>query len=271
MTTKLIDLTGQRFGKWTVLSKAPSRGGVRWQCRCDCGTEAVVYSMGLRNGRSQSCGCSQFSDLTNHRFGRLTALSLSGERNREGQLLWLCRCDCGTEPVVSGASMRSGQTKSCGCLRNEKTKNGDNRRTHSDARSKFGPEAPEYRAWRSMKGRCYNPKQQSYRLYGAVGIRVCDEWHDYETFLRDMGRKPTPQHTLGRIDSTKDYGPDNCRWETAKQQSRNTNRNHYVEYRGRTMSLAEACEIAGARYLTVFHRLKRGWDLDRALTTPKMS
>lgn len=133
----LIDMTGQRFGRWTVLHQAPSRpygDGVHattmWHCRCDCGNEADVAAASLRNGDSQSCGClkierlSKSQDLIGQRFGRWLVIDTAeaiiiGKKQKRKQKMWLCECDCGTIKAVSERSLISGKTISCGCYRKE--------------------------------------------------------------------------------------------------------------------------------------------------------
>ena len=120
---KCIDLTGQRFGKLTVLERTENIGtSAGWRCRCDCGKETVVRTGALRSGHTKSCGCLHAGptepreDLTGRRFGDLLVLGQSDERIR-GEFAWRCLCTCGKETVVRGASLRHGETKSCGCLK----------------------------------------------------------------------------------------------------------------------------------------------------------
>lgn len=121
---KMIDLTGKKFGRWTVLEKAESkRDGVYWKCRCDCGTIKSVSSRLLRKGKSKNCGClvqekidPRKTELIGKKFGKLTVLSHEGKNNR-GKYLWKCQCDCGNVVVVTGTLLRIGQCKSCGCTR----------------------------------------------------------------------------------------------------------------------------------------------------------
>lgn len=134
-----------------------------------------------------------------------------------------------------------------------------------------GPETEtrEYRAWINMRSRCNNPNTPFFDRYGGRGIKVCPEWEaSYETFLRDMGRRPSPQHSLDRIDVNGDYKASNCRWATASEQCRNLTTNRFVEVGGIQMTLAEAAERSGRRYNTVLYRLKRGWSVEQALRLP---
>lgn len=124
-------------------------------------------------------------------------------------------------------------------------------RTHGETKLINGKRVatPEYRSWQSMKNRCLNPKAKDYKYYGARGITVAPEWLQYETFLFDMGRRPTDKHTLERIDVNKGYGPDNCEWETRTAQARNRN---YA----RTMAW-ELAERMGVKMMTAHHYIWR--------------
>jgi hypothetical protein len=97
----------------------------------------------------------------------------------------------------------------------------------------------EYRTWVGMKARCYKPSSAAYYKYGARGITVCERWQTFENFLADMGPKPTPKHTLDRIDGSKGYSPDNCRWASHTEQQRNLKNNVYLEYNGKSMIAAD--------------------------------
>jgi len=120
MSRKIIDLTGQRFGKWVVLDEHKSvNGSTLWLCCCDCGTEKYVCAGSLRRGIAKSCGCIRKGrprkELTGQRFGKLVVLTESIIKDKGGNILWLCRCDCGNEKCVRSCSLVSGVTKSCGC------------------------------------------------------------------------------------------------------------------------------------------------------------
>lgn len=114
------DLAGQRFGLLTAVSLSPYKhlsSGSNWVCQCDCGSMIIADAPHLKAGRTVSCGCARRVDLTGQRFGRLVVIGLAGERNSSGGLKWVCKCDCGTETVVSGYQLQSGRTKSCGCYK----------------------------------------------------------------------------------------------------------------------------------------------------------
>jgi hypothetical protein len=129
--------------------------------------------------------------------------------------------------------------------------------------------SPEWNAWQGMKGRCYCPNTTQFSRYGGRGITVCDRWRDdFGAFLADMGPKPTPAHELDRIDSDGNYEPNNCRWATRTQQSRNTARNRFIEFLGERLCVAEWAERLGVPYERLLGRLERGWPIEQALMAP---
>jgi hypothetical protein len=128
--------------------------------------------------------------------------------------------------------------------------------------------SPEFNTWAGIQQRCTDVNDPTYQRYGARGITVCDEWKHFEDFYADMGPRPSPDHSIDRIDNEAGYCKSNCKWSTRKEQCRNRRSTHVVEYQGREMSLMEATEIAGAEYHLVKKRIYRGWDIDRALSEP---
>ncbi len=133
-----------------------------------------------------------------------------------------------------------------------------------------GVKSPEYRAWSAMKARCSNPNDREFKNYGARGIAVCEQWRtSFETFLADMGRRPGPGFSIDRIDNNHGYEPGNCWWATTKQQARNYRRNHLLTWRSRTMTMVEWAEETGIPYSSLEGRLRLGWTIHRALSTPQ--
>ena len=160
-------------------------------------------------------------DITNQVFGRLKVLNRSG-LDRWGRVLWKCRCSCG-ELVSSVRSdhLRNGRTKSCGCLNSELI--GKRKTIHSD--TSRGRQTVEYTSWLGMQQRCGNPNRKFYKSYGGRGIEVCKRWlHSFPNFLADMGRKPSPEYSIDRIDNDGNYEPSNCQWATKSHQARNRRR-----------------------------------------------
>ena len=189
-------------------------------------------------------------------------------RNASKRRVFLCRCICGTERVLTAIFLLSGRTKSCGCQRIRITAEAHRKpRTHGEI-SRLG-RSPEYESWSQMKQRCYNPLNHGYARYGARGITVCERWRDsFENFLADMGRKPGRDYTIDRIDNSKGYSPDNCRWATKKQQSRNISTNRMLTANGVTRSLAEWSEVTGIHHATLCKRLSMGWAPEEVVGKP---
>lgn len=128
----------------------------------------------------------------------------------------------------------------------------------------------EYVAWTKMKDRCLNPRAKDYPRYGGRGICISDRWLTFAGFLADMGRRPSDMHSVERVDNDGNYEPSNCRWATRIEQHNNTRRTHFVNYRGRKMSVANAVRAAGSVVsgYRAYQRLKAGWSLDTAVELP---
>lgn len=189
-------------------------------------------------------------DLTGNRYGMLTVLSFSS-LNKQGAK-WVCLCDCGTTRVYAASTIKRLLATSCGCKR----------RT---GRKKY-VKSPERVSYALMKNRCYYKKQPGYERYGGRGIKVCDRWLNgengmtgVECFLADMGKKPTPKHTLDRYpDKDGNYEPGNCRWATPKEQSWNRDITVLIEIDGVTRSAAEWSRITGCDHATIIRRHRNG-------------
>lgn len=202
-------------------------------------------------------------DLTGKRFGRLTAMEFVCRHN--GQSRWLCRCDCGEDIVVASSELTRrtrASTQSCGCLKRELTIRRFTR--HGMANSK------EYRSWQQMIKRCYDKKKQGYERYGGRGITVCDRWRtSIEEFLKDMGPKPSINHSIERINNDGNYEPGNCVWATSSEQARNRRTTVRLTLNGKTLCLAEWAKELSISTQSLWVRLNRlGWSVERALTEP---
>lgn len=203
----------------------------------------------------------RFQDLTNHVFHRLTVIRRGP--NSQNLTRWYCRCACGKEVLCTAGALKDGRQKSCGCLRTERaTANAISRTTHGD-RTGFLT-TPEYKAWRGVKERCFNPKHAKYEDYGGRGITVCDRWkYSFENFLADMGRRPGPGYSIDRKKNNGRYELANCRWATTREQQNNKRSNHNVTYQGETHTIREWARLKNINHVTLRWRLARGWSLDR--------
>ncbi len=177
-------------------------------------------------------------------YGRLTVVELSFVK---AEVHWLCECECGNQTTVSGSHLRKGDVKSCGCLRS----------------SQGGAyKTPEYNSWREVKSRCYNPNDTGYHWYGGRGIGMCVRWHEsFQEFLSDMGEKPSPEHSIERIDNDGDYEPSNCRWATTLEQGQNTRKTRLLTCNGETHGLREWARRLGVVHRTIARRLEQGWSM----------
>lgn len=203
----------------------------------------------------------RFINLTGKTFGKWIVISYSGKSK------WLCRCECGTEKIVSSLNFKHGNSNDCGCTRIA----GLLKRftTHGSARK--GKKTAEYRIWMGLKQRCTNRKQRCWPKYGGRGIKVCQRWLDsFENFLADVGPRPSNKHSIDRYPNNDgDYEPGNVRWATQKQQCRNTRRNRMLTFRGETLCMAEWAERLGVSQDVIECRINRnGWTVDEALSTP---
>ncbi len=205
-------------------------------------------------------------ERTGQRFGRLLVLEVA-HRNKHGDAMWLCLCDCGNQPIVGSWELSSGNTQSCGCLGRELRASGALRLRHGEA--KKNKQSVEHMIWSGMKARCFNPNNKEFANYGGRGITVCERWRDsFEAFVEDVGRRPSPEHTLDRIENTGPYDISNVRWATRVEQSRNKRTTHYLELDGQRKCIRDWSLETGINELTLHWRIKSGWSVERALTEP---
>jgi hypothetical protein len=190
------------------------------------------------------------------KFGRLTVLMRTARKGH----FW-CRCECGGHSEVRRDALRSGNTKSCGCLFREAVT------THGHSTLAVARRSSEYSSWDHMIQRCANERDKHYSRYGARGITVCERWRNsFEAFLEDMGPKPTPEHTIDRIEVNGNYEPGNCRWATRTEQMLNQRRTVYVTWEGERIPLTALARRHGACPKVVAARVRKGWELGEALS-----
>jgi hypothetical protein len=199
----------------------------------------------------------KFIDLTGQVYGRLTVLSRA--ENKSSLTCWYCRCICNTVNIIRGGDLNSGKVQSCGCL-------------NTELRSTRGGITlnPVYQSWLGMVARCTDPSNPSYPSYGAAGITVYAPWvGSFQDFNSYVGPKPTPNHSIDRIENSKGYEPGNVRWATKLEQTLNRSVTVLVEYDGALQPLAVLARLHGLAPKVVNRRVRQsGWSVERALTTP---
>lgn len=202
----------------------------------------------------------KFIDLAGQTFNRLTVLKRAKNDKRK-RTLWKCKCICGETVIIRGTHLISGATKSCGCLKNEKIKVLN--LTHGMTKT------PEYRCWRHIMIRCYNPSCATFKDYGGRGITVCDEWrHDFMAFYDHVGNRPSQQHSIDRIRNNGNYEPDNTRWTLPVTQANNRKSNHLITLYGWTLTISNWSRFVGLKQETIRYRIKHGWPLSKAIFQP---
>lgn len=199
-------------------------------------------------------------DITGKSFGKLTVIG-PHHKNSRGEWTWLCKCECGKETVSTGYRLRSGRTKSCGCIQAENRKNGFHS-THRMTNTKI------YTIWCNMKARCGNKNNISYPYYGGRGISVCEEWLSFDGFYAwAVGAGYVDGLSIDRIDVNGNYCPQNCRWVEPKKQWLNRSDSHAITAFGKTQTIKEWAEESGIKYDTIERRINAyGWTAEKAVS-----
>lgn len=205
----------------------------------------------------------RFVCLVGQKFARLTVISRTHSKNKKA--CWECQCECGKTVFARTGDLKSGNTKSCGCLRSDRIKTNSYKHGHGRTNAL----SPTYQSYTQMLTRCRNPNRNNWQNYGGRGITVCQEWQNsFESFLKDMGERPSLQHSIDRIDVNGNYEPSNCRWANKKDQGRNKRTNHLVEWNGKTQTLIEWAEELKINKTTLSARINTyGWTIEKAFTT----
>jgi len=210
----------------------------------------------------------KFIDLTGQKFNRWSVLERTN--NKQGRSMWLCRCNCKNEKIVSGHDLKNGDSKSCGCLNIERiTEMGKNTRTHGHTIN--GKISKTYSTWNGMVQRCINPNNQAYNNYGGRGIKVCKRWLKFKNFIADIGEIPVGKE-IDRINNNGNYKPNNVKLSTRKEQRRNMRNNRMITFNGKTQCLMDWSKELNIPYGTLRQRLyKFNWSIKRAFTIPSRS
>lgn len=252
--SRVINETGNVYGEWTVLYRAPNRSkNIMWHVRCSCGFEKDVQSGNLRNGKSTKCRkCASKSLLDiGSKWNSWTILERAKDSNK-GKTTYLCRCDCGYEKVQLASKIRSGESKCC-------------KKCSSTTHGMYGSRV--YNIWAGMKQRCSDVNCKKYPIYGGRGIYVCNEWERFEPFYEwVMGNGYRDDLTIDRINNDKGYSPSNCRWVTLEEQAINR-RDNIVNKDG--ILYSHIAKENGINPNVMYNRHNiHGWSYERACTEP---
>jgi len=208
----------------------------------------------------------RIKDIAGLVFGKLSVVSYD-KQNKHGASLWLCRCECGVEKVVSSNDLKTGNTVSCGCHRSQALASG-RAALHKASKTHGKSKTREHHTWQNMIYRCHTESCPGFFRYGGKGIAVCQRWRDsFEAFLEDMGPRPHGSYSVDRIDGNGNYEPGNCRWATKQEQAINRKSTVMLEHNGETRTLTEWAKIVGLPKGTVSRRILKGLTAAQALDT----
>jgi len=210
-------------------------------------------------------------NLLNHRFDLLTVIKELPKVT--GRTKWICLCDCGKTTIVATFNLRSGHIRSCGCLK----KFNNFKHGHTDSK---GNRTTEYITWGNIRKRCHTKSHKDYHLYGGRGIKVCECWYNsFPIFFADVGKRPSFEYSLGRINNNGHYScgkckeclanswPLNVRWETKIEQANNKRNNRYFTIGDEHLTMAQIARRYNIPYQTFVFRLRK-WSLMKAINTP---
>lgn len=206
--------------------------------------------------------------VAGQKFGRLEFIKDAGYSTKKKPLIEVkCECD-GKVIICDKGNVTSGHIVSCGCRKLEILKK-QQKKKHGHSLSENGKATKEYDAWRAMKKRCLDPKNDSYERYGARGITICEQWlTSFITFLADVGEAPTKEHSIDRINNEGNYEPGNVKWSTAEEQANNRRNNHNITIGTETKNIKQWAKVYGIDNNLAGERLRAGWSVERTFTEP---
>ena len=253
------DLTGQTFNRLTVLGLAgyfphspkSNKKEANWFAECSCNKTIMVPGHSLKSGNTKSCGCHKKEvltpDMTGLKFGRLKVLREVSRDTRGSS--WECQCDCGNITITQGSALRSGHTTSCGCFIRDSLR--ERAVIHGKSHDRL------YQTWADMKTRCNNPNHKSYLHYGGRGITYASEWNDFQVFYDFATTHGYDDSlTIDRIDVNKGYFPDNVKFVSLQEQTRNKRNSIHLTYQGETKTLGEWAAQFGVNRGAAWYRYK---------------
>lgn len=212
-------------------------------------------------------------DLVGKKYGKLLVIKSAG-KSKYGARLWLCKCECGSEILVQTAQLNNGRKTNCGCVKKEYFAKQVIPLAHkANTKYKHPSDSRLYCCWRAMLCRCTKQSDKYFDNYGGRGIRVCDEWQNFDVFA-DWAKSNgyADKLSIDRINNNGNYCPENCRWATAKEQANNKTTTQYFEYKGEKKTLSQLADLFKIPYKRLYERVaKEKWDLERALTTQKIN
>jgi hypothetical protein len=202
-------------------------------------------------------------NLQDQKINRWLVVS-RGPNTTNGQAQWNCKCDCGNEKLLKAIVLNKRKSQSCGCLKLEQLIKRSTKHGYSPSKNR----SDTYTIWAKIIQRCTNINDKAYPNYGERGITICDEWLNFVNFLQDMGERPSKQHSIDRIDNSKGYNKENCRWATSKEQGRNKRNNILLTFQNETLTVSEWCEKLNLPEKHIRARLKLGWSHEDTLSIP---
>ena len=266
---KKEDISGKKFNYLTAIKCEYNKNRQNfWSFKCDCGNTVIKYIGHVKAGSTKSCGCHKIKDITNIKYGKLTAIKFIKKAGKRKKYYWLFRCECGKEECIIKETVTCGKKIMCNNCAKEVVRN--SKITHNMSNTRF------YRIYRGILNRCKLETWSGYKKYGAVGIDICERWLKFKNFYDDMyisyldhskkhGEKNT---TIDRINGNENYSPKNCRWLDYERQANNIKTNVFLEHNGEKKTIRDWEKALKMNSGTLWARLHRGWSIKRSIITP---